>query len=117
MATEQPKQRRSVNTMTDAQEWWTDERVELWEQLDDIRQAVESELPDNHTTRMNHLHTSAPNPDGLNDVQEWCISGNEKYRQYTDQITEILDELTGCEIEVVEIRSMTRWHIVGWSDD
>jgi hypothetical protein len=53
--------------MSNAQEWWNDDREAVWEQLDEIAREVEEQFNRYRKHRVwVSINTSAPNPKGIN---------------------------------------------------
>ena len=65
---------------TNTEEWWTEEREQRWERMDEIRATVEEQFNRYRDGRTwVSIHTSAPNPHGVSadstpDNWYWTVS-------------------------------------------
>jgi hypothetical protein len=91
--------------MSDAQEWWNEEREAVWEQLDEIAREVEEQFNRYRKNRVwVSISTSAPNPKGISadskpDNWHWDVGVPDIE---TEKIKQLLSDKIKSEVTVVE---------------
>jgi len=91
----------STHGMSD---YWTDKRVETWERMDQVSNAVERKVNEYRDGLPIGIHTSAPNPDSISadetpDKWYWSVGS---VNVEIDTIHELLSERVNCELDVRE---------------
>lgn len=90
--------------MNDAQECWTNERLETWVRLDAIRKEAEQDFNANRKGTWVSIHTSAPNPHGINaddTPDKWYWSVGDAYVN-TERILHLLTDISDLSVSLRE---------------